>query len=439
MAETAHLLSDFKPAMSRHLAALFIVLSIAATWCNASTAAAAGLDFKITVEAGQHDRTNTPVLAHLLVPKERADVQVVELVDPAGKFVTGQLTPDGLFHLIGLAQGTVRRELHFILPSLKKGESITYTLREATAKPSEQFAWHDTPGDYDDLTFGTRPVLRYMYKPLDDSSKEAREQTYKVYHHLFDPTGKQIVTKGPGGQYTHHRGLYFGFNRISYGGGKKCDTWHCSGDAFQSHDKFLAADAGAVLGRQRLEIGWHGVGKETFATEEREMTVYHIPGGQMVEFASRLRSNVGPVRLDGDPQHAGFQFRASNEVSEKTKAQTYYLRPDGQGKPGETRNWDAKKPDPKCANLPWNALSFVLGGQRYTAVYLDKPTNPKEARYSERDYGRFGSYFEYDLDTNKPLELNYRVWLQAGEMTAEQVKALSADFVESPKVKAVRL
>ena len=71
-----------------------------------------------------------------------------------------------------------------------------------------------------------------------------------------------------------------------------------------------------------------------------------------------------------------------------------------------------------------NAMSFVAGGKRYTAAYLDRPDNPKEARYSERTYGRFGSYFEYDLDEGKPLELSYRFWLQDGEMTVEQVEAL---------------
>jgi hypothetical protein len=74
-------------------------------------------------------------------------------------------------------------------------------------------------------------------------------------------------------------------------------------------------------------------------------------------------------------------------------------------------------------------MSFVVVGRRYTAVYLDHPDNPKEARYSERSYGRFGSYFEYDLDEQRPLEINYRLWLQEGEMTIEEASALSADFV----------
>ena len=39
----------------------------------------------------------------------------------------------------------------------------------------------------------------------------------------------------------------------------------------------------------------------------------------MIEFASRLRSPSDRVRIDGDPQHAGFQFRAHNDVDAFTE------------------------------------------------------------------------------------------------------------------------
>jgi hypothetical protein len=90
--------------------------------------------------------------------------------------------------------------------------------------------------------------------------------------------------------------------------------------------------------------------------------------------------------------------------------------------------------DPACVNLPWNTASFVLGGRRYTCVYLAHPADPKEARYSERTHARFGSYFEYELDEAKNLDLDYRIWLQEGEMNAEQVKSFSNDFVGPVKI-----
>jgi hypothetical protein len=260
--------------------------------------------------------------------------------------------------------------------------------------------------------------------------------TYKVFHHLFDPSGKRLVTNGgPTGLYPHHRGLMYAFNKITYENGKKkADTWHCTNDAYQSHEGFLRIEGGPILGRHRVAVGWHGPKKEMFAKEERELTVYKVPGGTLVEFASRLKTLVGPVRLDGDPQHSGFQFRADKEVADKQVAkQTYYLRPDGKGGLGETRNWDPKTRQGPV-DLPWDAMSFVLGGKRYTVEYVSGPKNPHPERYSERDYGRFGCYFEYDLTPERPLVVNYRVWLQDGEMNTEQAEVIRRAFVAPPQV-----
>src|SRR5207244_4263436 len=94
-----------------------------------------------------------------------------------------------------------------------------------------------------------------------------------------------------------------------------------------------------------------------FAEEERELTVYNVPGGHLIEFASRLRSPSGRVQIDGDPQHAGFQFRAHNDVDAYTTNQTIFVRPDGIGKPGETRNWDPETGQGPV-NLPGAAITF---------------------------------------------------------------------------------
>jgi hypothetical protein len=331
--------------------------------------------------------------------------------------------------------------LHFDLPTLAAHEKKTYRALLYSIAPRSSlthFKWRDEPGRHADLLFvnpiaagAERSVLRYMYEKLDASSPERRDETIKPYHHVFDPEGNTLITKGPGGQFTHHRGLFFGFNKITYEGGKTADVWHCRNGESQQHVEFLGEEAGLVLGRHRLKIAWSGKGDDVFAIEERELTAYNTPGGTLIDFSSRVQTTGGPVKLDGDPQHAGFHFRASNEVSARTKGETYYLRPDGKGKPGETRNWPAQK---EHVDLAWNAMSFVVGGQRYTAIYLDKLTNPKQARFSERDYGRFGSYFEYTITKDRPLEVSYRVWIQRGELTGDEAKGRDQDFDESVKV-----
>jgi hypothetical protein len=406
--------------------------SVAVLLCSALSTFGGSTSVEITVAAGPHERKNVPVRVPVRVGEEK--IASVTLTGPDGKVIPAQLTKPGLI------PGDTG-ELHFILPHLPANQSLRLlaTLSADAPPGTGGFAWRDQPGDHTDLFFGKRQVLTYYYHPLDESSKTSRERTYKVFHHLYSPQGDRAVTNGlpddPKIHSPHHRGIFYGFNRISYGKGQTADLWHCTDGAYQEHDRFLSSEAGPVLGRHRVAIRWHGQDKKAFAEEERELTVYNVPGGQLVEFASRLRSLAGPVRIDGDPQHAGFQFRAHNDVDAMTSKETIYVRPDGVGKPGETRNWDPKTRQGPV-NLPWNAMSFVLGGKRYTAAYLDHPRNPKEARFSERDYGRFGSYFEYTIDEGKPLTVNYRLWLQEGPMEPKDVAALSNNFVEPPKVTA---
>jgi hypothetical protein len=411
------------------LAAVVLLTLPSLAWAETRT-------FDVTVRAGDHDRENVPVSVRVVLQSALAKATSAVVSAPESPVRLAQLTEPGLASAPVGPEPGVHRDLHFLVPRLKAGavEQYRVTVTEGATPKANAFRWEEKPGEQIDLLFGDRPVLRYMHKALDESSKAAREATFKVYHHLFDPAGTRLVTKGPGGKYTHHRGLFYGFNRVTYGpDNRKADIWHCTGDTFQEHEKVVRAEAGPVLGRHLLQIAWHGVKKEVFARELRELTAYSVPGGQLIEFRSRLEPVISPVRLDGDPQHAGFHFRADDEVSSKTAKQTYYLRPDGQGKSGETRNWDPKtRKGP--VNLPWNVMSFVLGGQRYSAVYLDRPANPKEARYSERDYGRFGSYFEYEVRPDRPLEVAYRVWLQAGDLTGPQAAGHSANFVSPVEV-----
>ncbi|MCC6493881.1 MAG: PmoA family protein [Pirellulales bacterium] len=308
---------------------------------------------------------------------------------------------------------------------------------------ADGFQWQQPEADHVDLLFDGRPALRYMMPKLDESTADKRNETFKPYHHVWSPDGATLLTKGPGGLFPHHRGLFYGFNKITYGGGKQCDTWHCTGKTYQSHEKELSHEAAGGSASQVVAIDWHGQDGEVFAHETRSVAIKRQKLGEvdgwLIDFASHLETaDDQPIHLDGDPQHAGFHFRASQEVPDKTAKQTYYLRPDGKGQPGETRNWDHEHPESpdnaKNENLLWKGMSIVLGDKRFTIVYLDHPSNPKPSRYSERDYGRFGSYFVADVTKGQPLNVKYRLWIQAGEMTVEQCDELSKTFIAEAAV-----
>jgi len=299
----------------------------------------------------------------------------------------------------------------------------------------ETFRFVEEKGKYVDLLFGDRKVLRYMNAPRDGSTKDTHELTFKPFHHVYDPAkGETLLTNGAGLAankdllYPHHRGLFFAYNKVSYDG-QQCDVWHGRNGEYVEHDKFLKQEAGADKAVQTAALSWHGRDGKVFATEERTYTVYNAPGGTKIDFASTLSTPLDKVKLDGDPQHSGFHFRAAMEVSKHGKNDTYYLRPDGKGKMGDTRNWEPKKPDERTINLPWNAMSFVIEGKRYTVLRIDHPDNPKPSRGSERDYGRFGDYFEWDLTPKTPLKIKYRVWVQEGEMTVEKCAEMVKELV----------
>jgi Methane oxygenase PmoA len=443
--------------MNRWFAALLLGLAVT----NASLAQDNVL--KIAVTTDKHAYENVPLCIPLSVPKawskfDEVAVDIVTGKDP-GKAV-GQLTAPGITTeaIKPAKDGLVRRDLHLVLPAIGSERAWELLVHFQKTEPQvTRFAWAEKKGEYAELMLtrsgSVTPYLRYMDRPYDTSSTAAREKSYKVFHHLYDPAGTRFVTNGGFTNdnitdpkkllYPHHRGIMYGFNKCSYGPDLKlqADTWHCppQGDkkkvantAHVAHEKTLSIATGPVLGRHRVLLGWYGAGDKPFAEEERELTVYNIKGGTLVEFASRLKTTGGKVRVDGDPQHAGFQFRATNDVAEKTAKQTYYLRPDGKGKLGETRNWDPKSKEGPV-DLPWDAMCFVLDKKRYTTCYVNHPNNPKETRFSERDYGRFGGYFQRDITEEQPLVVNYRLWLQDGEMTQEQVQALRTTFASPPK------
>jgi len=362
----------------------------------------------------------------------KADAEFVVASVP----LPGKERPNAIANQLAQLDG---KNLVFVLPKLKAGVTVELVagFQQAKSGPAEfKFVEHEKESF--DVLFGEQPVLRFVDKPHDADNHYL---TFKPFHQMFDPKdGKTLLSSGahPNTKeflFPHHRGLFFGFNKITYGDKQTADIWHGTDGVFSTTDKILEKVAGPVFARHSAAISWHGKDGKTFADEKRTVTVYHVPGGTLLEWATELSTILDSVKLDGDPQHAGFHFRATQEVSKSTAKQTYYLRPDGKGKEGETRNWDAKGKDPKTVDLPWNAMSFVTNEKRYTVLRVPHPDNPKGTRGSERDYGRFGDYFEYTLTPKTPLKLKYRIWLQEGEMTKEQCEAIAAGYTQPVEIK----
>lgn len=290
----------------------------------------------------------------------------------------------------------------------------------AQASDKSTFRWvDDAKNGTTDLMLGKQPVLRYMHA-FDPSSKDRAHETYKVYHHVFGPGDGKQITKGPGGKYTHHRGLFVGWNKTkTKADGAMYDFWHCSKGAHLRHIKFVDRSADANGGKMTAEIHWNAADGKPVISEIRSVAVSKTetksgPGfGWQIDWQTTLSSRRGEIELNGDRQHAGFQFRAAQAVADANGAR--YIRPKGFPQQAEAFQVGDKGDPPAHINLGWLAMTYEIDGTRYTAEYFADPSLPKPSLYSERPYGRFGVFFKTTLSEGKPLTMRYRVNISSGE------------------------
>lgn len=277
-----------------------------------------------------------------------------------------------------------------------------------------------------DLIIGGVPWAKTVITPYDDSSKEAREQTYKVYTHIMDFAGKEPITKGAGGQYTHHRGLFIGW-RVTTVGDKKFDTWHMT-DCYQAYTKYAGASGGADQNAQALEIEWRDLDDKPFIREMRQVNAYAGSDGiRIFDFASILTALDEDITLRGDSHHAGMQVRLSNEVAENPE-KTVYILPEG-----------AKRLDnDEVSGAWWVVCNATIGGKSYSVMHMHRPSSVARFNqpsdpvgvmlYSIRPYARFGAFFEPNLKKGEPLALTFRVIVSEQPIDGAKAAALYAEY-----------
>ncbi len=263
------------------------------------------------------------------------------------------------------------------------------------------FTLKDEPGKALDIYLNGRLKARYMYAH-DKSTPERLHETYKPYLHVFDAQGKVSITKGPGGKYTHHRGICIGWNKILFKG-KHYDRWHMKGGEIV-HQDFLRKAASSNKAVFTSLTHWNDEAGQAIIREERTMTFRRAPRSMrlMIDFETKLLASGGDVFLDGDPEHAGVQYRPANEV---VAAETVYVFPRDRADPKQDLDY------------PWVGETYTLNGQRHSVVHMNHPDNPSGTKYSAyRDYGRFGAFFTKEIKAGQTLTLKYRFLIADGEM-----------------------
>ena len=295
-------------------------------------------------------------------------------------------------------------------------------LLAASVAPGMEFTFEQQP-THADLLGGGKIWLRTMIEPFDEARAE---DTYKVYTHIYDFTGENPITKGVGGKYTHHRGLFIGWKDTlvpENGAETDYDTWHMP-NCRQQHLEWLPFQSKDGVAKQIQIIRWQDASGGEFIRETRSIGASESEQDvRIIDFESILESKRGTIKLRGDLQHAGMQVRLANEVSEH-EATTQYLIPEGA----------QELEDDKVVGAWWVCCSAEVGGKRYWVMHMTPANHPGGVPvYSIRRYARFGAFFEPDLEEGKPLKLRFRVLVSEHELDASACAALYKAYVEETK------
>lgn len=401
-------------------AAAILILSIAAIG-NAQ------LSYPIRVQASNIDRELAPAEVELPIQPTgfEGDLGAIYAVveDKSGKAVPAQIERSGIKVIAS-----------FVLPKLKAGQTWDGLLKIDPGKQAKSsgdvFQFQIEPDKHEDLALGDQKVWRYMMAYDPDNL----EETYKVFHHIHDFHGNGFVTKGAGGKYSHHRGLFVGWRKTTVEGADY-DTWHMKPEGtVQKHAGFDDGMtlAGAVKARRTHLVHWlRPDGKPIFA-ERRTLTAWNQGEGRvLVDVHIELASKAGDIKLDGDPAHAGFQFRAAQEVADNEKL-TKYVLPAGIERDKEDN-----------FHGDWATAVFPIQGHTYSVVYLPHKTNRGRdtAITNARLYARFGEFFATEVKANEPMEMRYRVLVidsdAQGAMTTKRCQSLYDGYHEPVKVEIV--
>jgi hypothetical protein len=265
---------------------------------------------------------------------------------------------------------------------------------EAQPAFERQAASKGTAAPGRDLTFRDgSPATTFFHEEHDEAH---HHDTCKVFHHVRALDGT-LLTKGNGGMFQHHKGLFIGWNRTGWKD-RRFDFWHMPKQELQVFRRFLPHTALAMeAGAQVCAIDWISPEGEVVVAETRGLQLLEERDDHYVlHLRNELRAPNGKVRLAGDPQHAGQQFRAPQSFAPKGVEKVAYLRPEG----AEGHGNDV------WTECDWIAEIQRHGDHRYTILRVEGPDNRGETTWSTRDYGRFGATRTVDVTAERPLVLD---------------------------------
>ncbi|MFB0551835.1 MAG: DUF6807 family protein, partial [Phycisphaerae bacterium] len=403
----------------------------------AQSVSQAGPLAKITVEAGNYTRIDTPVTAQLDgvplgLPSD--EIRLVEVKGSRRVEVPMQLeagSPPRLWWVLsGKTEAGSKRTYELVKGSKTAVAGIS-------ANKNNKVLWIEKDG---------KKVLSYNHAlvpppPIEDMGekyKQTRDLYYRsgFIHPLWSPTGSVLTNIHPKDHY-HHIGIWMPWTKTKFEG-KDVDFWNLgAGQGTVRFKRFLSTTSGPVYGGFQAEHDHVALqtdeGEKVVLNEVWDVRVYNV-GGQgkgywLWDLVSAQRCVADSSLLLEKYRYGGFGFRGAAEWKGEKAA---YLTSQGR-----TRK------DGHATRARWCDTAGVSDGQWKGITHFSHPDNfrhPEPMRiWPEFEQEVFFNWApvqldDFELKPGKDHIYRYRLYVHEGKVDVENTERLWNDYAHPPNV-----
>lgn len=375
---------------------------------------------RIVVSAAGHDYAETPVSAVLTPP---GGFKSVVLHGPNGVVIPCQYQEIG----------DKKIKLMWIADPLEKGTSRTYRAEFSTIRSDVFVAGRsvqvERKGNTVDVSIDGAPFTKLNFA---DGPKP-------YFYPIIGPTGVRVTRNYPMMQvdgeakdHPHQRSWWF-----THGSVNGIDFWSESdkaGRIFQT--RIEALESGPVMGRIRTQNDWVAPGGKTVCTDTREVRIYRISSGRLMDFDVTIHAPTEPVTF-GDTKEGMMGFRVATSM-DVDRGSGHIVNSLGQ-KDGDTWGRPAE----------WVDYYGPVNGKTVGITVMDHPASFRHPTYWHvRTYGLFaanpfgisdfpggdGKDGSYTIPKGGELRFRYRVFIHEGDTERAAINGTFDAYAYPPVV-----
>jgi len=385
---------------------------------------------KITVDAGDYARLDTPVSLDLSCvpigfPNDRLSLVEIkgEIRIPVSvQFEAG--SPPRLWWILSGQMPTGGKRVYELIRSSSS----------LSPEPGVQLTKDDSVLI---LKKGNQRILQYNHAivPAPEGQSKLYDRSGFI-HPLWSPSGSVLTNIHPDDHY-HHLGIWNPWVKTKFEG-KAVDFWNLKeGQGTVRFNRFLSITGGLVYGGFQAEQDHVALqtssGEKTVLKEVWDVRVYNVGGPDsgywLWDFVSTQRCVADSPLLLEEYRYGGFGFRATADWKGETAA---YLTSEG-----KTRK------DAHATRARWCDVAGVSNGSWKGVTFFSNPQNfrhPEPMRiWPEFDNDVFFNWApeqagDFEMKPDEDHVFRYRQYVHEGKIDIERTEQLWNDYAHPPKV-----